>query len=155
MNWNFNAVEGQEEMGKGFATIPVGDYRIRFATIEETTSSKGKDMLKITFDVSGYGSKIFHYLVFDGSTEEARKRTNGNLAKIYDSFGITVGDMNFKTWIGKVGACRVKHEMYENEPQAKVSYFILKSKQQTLPAWKESGTQNPTVATPVTDDLAF
>lgn len=136
MVWNFNAEEGKEGM-RDFPIIPVGDHRIRFAKIEEVKSTTNKDMLKIEFDVSDYSSKLFYYFVFDDSTPEARKRTNGNLMKIFDSFGIEVGNMNFQSWIGKVGACRVKHETYEGRINARISYFKLKKDQEKMPVWVE------------------
>ena len=141
MNWNFNAEEGKEGMND-FPVIPVGDHRIRFAKIEEVKSKTGKDMLKIEFDVSGYASKIFYYFVFDDSTPEARKRTNGNLMKIFDSFGIEVGNMNFQSWIGKVGACRIKHEIYDGRTNAKISYFKLKKDQIYMSEWVEKSNSN-------------
>lgn len=141
MVWNFNAEEGKEGLND-FPVIPVGDHRIRFNEIEETKSKTGKDMLKITFDVSNYNSKLFYYFVFDATTVEARKRTNANLMKIFDSFSITPGDMNFQNWIGKVGACRVKHEMYEGETRAQISYFKLKKEQINIPAWVEKGNSS-------------
>lgn len=139
MSWNFNAEEGKDGL-KDFPIIPVGDHRIRFSAIDEVTSKTGKDMLRIVFDVSNYASKLFYYLVFDGSSEDARKRTNGTLAKIFDSFGIAPGDMNFQSWIGKVGACRIKHEVYEGQANPRLSYFKLKKDQESMPAWVEKSS---------------
>lgn len=116
-------------------------------------------MLKIKFDVSGYSSKLFYNFVFDDSTLDARKRTNANLMKIFDSFGIPEGDMNFQNWIGKVGACRVKHEIYNGNTNARVSYFKLKKDQKNLPEWVEkgindTGSQSMSFA-PELDDIQF
>ena len=158
MVWNFNADEGKEGLND-YLVIPVGDYRIRFNTIEETKSKTNKDMLKIKFDVSGYSSKLFYNFVFDDSNLDARKRTNANLMKIFDSFGIPEGDMNFQNWIGKVGACRVKHEIYNGNTNARVSYFKLKKDQKNLPEWVEkgindTGSQSMSFA-PELDDIQF
>lgn len=152
MTWNFNAEEGKANMN-GFPLIPVGDHRVRISKVDDkdkngnTLMSKtGKEMISITLDVSGHPGKLFNYLVFDDTSNEARQRTNGNLMKIFDSFSITPGDMNYQNWIGKVGACRVKHEIYNGETKASVAYFKLKKDQVDLPPWQEKtalGSQQP------------
>jgi hypothetical protein len=60
------------------------------------------------------------------------------LTSFYHSFPqIPMGEFDLNKWIGKVGAVHVKHEDYNNEPQARVHYFIDASKQAGLPAWVE------------------
>ena len=39
---------------------------------------------------------------------------------------------------GKVGACRVKHEEYEGDKQARLHYFLKRDKQDGLPPWSNS-----------------
>jgi hypothetical protein len=41
------------------------------------------------------------------------------------------------SWIGKVGAAKVKHEKYNGEDREKIAYFIAKDRQDKLPAWQE------------------
>lgn len=132
INWNFNADDYKES---GFALIPVDDHRVRIRDAEEKTSSNGNDMIVLTLDVSGYASSLWFYLVFVQSNPQM---VNQRLGSIFDSFGITPGDMNLENWKGKVGACRVKHEKYNGETQAKVSYFISKEKQEQMPPWSEA-----------------
>ena len=131
INWNFNADDYKEN---SFAPIPVGDHRVRIRDAEETTSKNGNDMIKLTLDVSGYSSTLWFYLVF---LPDNPKLVNQRLGQIFSSFGITPGDMETSHWVGKVGACRVKHEKYNGEDQAKVSYFLGKEKQEQLPPWQE------------------
>ena len=60
------------------------------------------------------------------------------LTQFFDSFkDIEEGDFNMANWIGKVGAVKVKHEEYNGNQTAKISYFIHKDKQADLPAWVE------------------
>lgn len=139
MAWNFDETMVEE---RDFDVLPVGEYRIRFNYIEPTTTKNGDEMWKITFDVSGKSQKLFYNLVFLSSNP---KITNGNLAQIYDSFGIPKGNMNPNDWIGKVGACKVKHREYEGEKYANVSWFIKREKQDKLPAWVE-GNKSVTAA---------
>lgn len=138
MKWTFDA--NQYDANKTFELIPVGDHRVRIETVEEQISKNtGYEMLKLTLSVSGYGSKLFHYVVFMPDRSEI---TNQNLGTIFDSFGIQQGNMNIYEWQGKVGAARVKHEQYDGKPQAKIAYFLLQSKQDDLPPWQEKGDKN-------------
>lgn len=153
--WRFNADDYKEN---DFAPIPVGDHRVRIANVEEQKSNAGNDMLKLTLDVSGHGSSLWFYLVF---MPDNPQMTNQKLGQIFDSFGITPGDMNTSNWIGKVGGARVKHELYNGENSAKVNYFLSRSKVEKLPAWvnapgKASVTGGGSNFTPVAnDDLPF
>jgi hypothetical protein len=138
MKWNFDA--SQYDPNKSFELIPVGDHRVRIETVEEQISKNtGYEMFKLTLSASGYGSKLFHYVVFMPDRPEI---TNQNLGTIFDSFGIQQGNMNIYEWQGKVGAARVKHEQYDGKPQAKIAYFLLRSKQDDLPPWQEKGDKN-------------
>jgi hypothetical protein len=83
--------------------------------------------------------------------------TNQKLGQIFDSFGITPGNMNTASWVGKVGGARIKHELYNGENSAKVNYFLSRSKVDALPAWQESAgkasvTGGGSTMTEVTDD---
>lgn len=131
INWKFNPDEVED---RSFEPLPPGDYRVRIEDIEEK-QGKNYPYYKMTFKVSGDNRKLWYNLVFmDG---EKSKYTNTNLMNIWDSFDIPVGELNPEKWKSKVGAVRVKHEMYNGEPQAKVSYFIDREKQEKLPPWKE------------------
>ena len=44
INWNFNA----NDVDESFPIIPIGDHRVRIASAEETTSSSGNDMIKLS-----------------------------------------------------------------------------------------------------------
>ena len=132
INWNFDNSQYQEQT---FKPIPVGEHRVRIASAEEQTSSKtGNQMIKLILDVSGYNSTIWHWLVFLPDKPEL---TNQKLGEFFNSFGIQPGNFNITSWIGKVGAAKVKHELYENETTVKVAYFINKERQDKLPAWVE------------------
>jgi hypothetical protein len=136
--WEYDSSQAKEQ---GFETLPVGEYRIRFEEVELVTAKSGNEMLKINFSVSGHSSRLFHNLVFLPDKPEV---TNTNLKAIYDSFGIPAGNMNFVEWVGKVGACKVKHEDYQGTAQAKIAWFIKKEKQDSLPAWQENASKAAT-----------
>ena len=133
INWNFNSADYEES--NSFAPIPVGDHRVRIANAEEKRSNNGNDMVVLTLDVSGHSSSLWYYLVF---MPDNPQMTNQKLGQIFDSFGITPGDMNIKNWLGKVGGARVKHEKYNGEDTAKVAYFLSRSKVEKLPAWADA-----------------
>ena len=131
INWKFDSNDYEEQ---SFKPIPVGDHRMRIATAEEQTSGSGKQMIKLTLEVSGYSSTIWHYIVF---LPDNQKLTNQKLGELWNSFGIPQGNFDLNGWVGKVGAGKVKHEEYNGEQNAKVAYFIGKDRQDKLPAWKE------------------
>lgn len=124
MEWNYQREEST------FEEIPVGEHRVRIADAEKAISKNGNDMLVLTLDVSGYKSRLWHYVVFMPDHPEI---TNRNLTSIFDSFGIADGDFNLANWKGKVGACMTK----QDEFGAKVRYFLSKKKQEKLPPWQE------------------
>lgn len=127
MEWNYQREEST------FEEIPVGEHRVRIADAEKAISKNGNDMLVLTLDVSGYKSRLWHYVVFMADHPEI---TNRNLTSIFDSFGITDGDFNLANWKGKVGACVTKQDDFGT----KVRYFLSKKKQETLPPWQEPGS---------------
>ena len=153
VNWNFNAADYEEQ---SFKPIPIGDHRVRIQSAEEQTSNAGNQMIKLVLEVSGYNSTIWHYIVL---LPDNQKLTNQRLGELWNSFGIPQGNFNLNSWVGKVGAAKVKHEEYNGEPNAKIAYFIGKSKQDKLPAWKEPSNANNSgfeeVPTPTDADLPF
>ena len=139
MDWNF-----QREESKGFSSrVPEGKHRIRVKSAEMAVSSKGNNMLTLQFDVSGYNETLYHYITF---MKDNPQMTNRMLTQFFDSFkDIPDGNKNLQSWIGKVGACTVKHEDYNGNTKSKVGYFIAADKQSDLPAWVEpanSGSQS-------------
>lgn len=131
MSWNYN-----REESNGFSTnVPEGKHRIRVKSAEKAVSKSGNDMLVLQFDISGYNTTLYHYITFMNDKPEI---TNRMLTAFFDSFkDIPDGDFNMSNWVGKVGACVVKHEEYNGNVNAKISYFIKADKQDDLPAWKE------------------
>lgn len=129
MAWDFKREE------RKFEAIPEGRYRIRIKSAEKAMSKNGNDMLVLQFDVSGYNSTLYHYIVFMNDRPEI---TNRMLTQFFDSFkDIPEGDFDTSHWIGKVGACQIKHEEYNGNEQAKIHYFISADKQDDIAPWKE------------------
>ncbi len=131
INWNFDSTQYEET---SFKPIPVGDHRMRVQSAEEQTSSSGRQMIKLVLEVSGYNSTIWHWLVF---MPDNQKLTNQKLGEFWNSFGIPQGNFNLQSWVGKVGAGKVKHEEYNGEQNAKVAYFISRDRGEKLPPWQE------------------
>lgn len=139
--WNFDPSSYEE---KDFAIIPAGDHRVRIADVEEKVSSKGNEMYEITFEVSGYNSRLWFYLVLDKSDA---KKTNQRIGDFFNSFGITDHNLGSgKQWIGKVGAVKVKHEEYNGSMSAKVAFVINRKGQDKLPPANFSSTAAPASA---------
>lgn len=129
MSWEFKREEQK------FEVLPEGKYRIRVKSADKAISKSGNDMLTLQFEVSGSKSILYHYIVFLNDRPEI---TNRMLTQFFDSFkDIPEGDFNMANWVGKVGACVVKHDEYNGNTTAKISYFISKDKQDDLPGWVE------------------
>ena len=128
-DWNYN-----KDVKDGFEIIPEGKYRIRVKSVEKDKSkSSGNDMLKLQFEVSGYSSLLFWYITFNRNEPD---KTDRMLKSFYKSFaGVAEGDRDTRNWVGKVGACTVKHEEYNGRMTAKVGYLIPADKQDDLPIW--------------------
>ena len=132
MAWDFKREENK------FKPLAEGVYRVRIKSADKAISKSGNDMLTLQFEVSGSRAILYHYIVFMNDKPEI---TNRMLTQFFDSFkDIEEGDFNMQNWIGKVGAVKVKHEEYNGNMNAKISYFIHKDKQAGLPAWIEPET---------------
>ena len=146
MAWIFNPNDYEE---KDFAPVPEGEHRVRVADVVFKTFKSGNEGYEITLDVSGHGSKLWHYLVLK---HDDPKKTNQSIGGFFDSFGITDFDLShYRNWVGKVGAVRVKHEDYNGTTSAKVAYCISRAKQDKLPEAKFSSAA-PGEFTPVEID---
>ena len=136
MAWSFQREERQWEI------VPEGTHRVRVQEVRKRVSQTGRDMLEITFEVSGMKPTLRYYLVF---LEDRPEISNRNLTNFFDSFGgIEMGDLDTNHWIGKTGACVVQHEDYNGNPTARSRYFVTADKQNDLPPW-----QNPDGSKPV------
>jgi hypothetical protein len=148
--WNYQREESE------FRPIPEGKHRIRIKSAEKRVSKSGNDMLALQFEVSGYSSILYHYITFMPDKPEI---TNSMLTQFFDSFkDIPDGEFDTNKWIGKVGACQIKHEEYNDKITAKLHYFIKADKQKDLPPWKEPENKEnsaPIRDVDVTDDLPF
>ena len=141
MAWEFKREETQ------FPVLPEGNYRIRIKSADKAMSKNGNDMLVLQLEVSGSSKILYHYIVFMNDRPEI---TNRMLTQFFDSFkDIPEGDFNMANWIGKVGACHIKHEEYQGQTRERISYFIHAGKQGDLPPWVEEGDQ----FMPVPDDM--
>lgn len=134
MAWIFNPNDYEE---KDYSIVPAGDHRVRINDVVAKRFNSGNEGYEITFDVSGYNSKLWFYLVLDPNDS---KKTNQRIGSFFDSFGITDYDLgHYSAWKGKVGAVEVKHEKYNDQDQAKVAFCLSKKNQDKLPAANFSG----------------
>lgn len=154
-SWTYDPSQYQE---KNFEIIPAGDYRARIADVVEKTFKSGNQGYEITLDINGYNSKVWFYIVLDPSNVA---RTNQSIGDFFNSFGITNPAMGTgKQWIGTVGAVRIKHEEYNGNTSAKVSYCIARNRQDKLAPWKNTGSvvnSTPIIDNSVSlpDDMPF
>lgn len=102
-----------------------GDYRVEIVSAEETTSKKGSPMIVVGVRPNGSTITIKQYIV-------KNQYFNRNMTDFFDSFNIDEGDFTFPTWIGAVGAARLKED---DQGYLKVAYFINQEKADKLPPW--------------------
>lgn len=126
MDWQYKREESQD-------TIPEGKYRCVIQSAEMAESKKGNDMIVLKLALSGQWMSVWYYIVF---LDDRPEITNRNLTQLFDSFGMDEGDLCIANWVGKAGACTIKHDEYDGKTTAKVGYFIPKAKQVDLPPWE-------------------
>ncbi len=148
MSWDYKREETQ------FQVIPEGKHRIRIKSAEKAISKMGRDMLALQFEVSGYNSTLYHYIVF---LDDRPEITNRMLTQFFDSFkDIEDGNFNMQSWIGKAGACQVVHEEDQfGEKRARIRYFIRADKQDDLPPWQDGQYTPPAGSPEYPSDLPF
>lgn len=151
MNWTFDPTDYKEN---DFKPIPEGDYRVRISDVVEKVFRSGKEGFEITLEVNGHKGKVWHYLVLDPSNREA---TNQRIGALFNSFGIADNNLaNYRTWIGKVGGARLKHEEFNGDTTVKVRFFLNRAQTENLPAWQNGGTSPAAAVDSVDiDDLPF
>ena len=116
--------------------ITEGDYRLSIVDAQEAVSqSSGNRMIVLTVQPNGSDIKIHYYIVYN-------EYFNRNMTQFYDSFNIEEGDFNLLTWVGAVGAGRLK---LDDQGYLKVAWFINKDKAQKLPEWVGEMPERQTV----------
>lgn len=132
MAWDYKRNESKGD----YKPIPEGKHRIRIKSAEKAVSkNSGRDMISLQFEVSGKSGLLFHHIVFMPDKPDV---TNRMLTSFFDSFkDIPDGSFDLDAWVGKVGACMVKHEEYNDKVQARIHYFIKPDEAVGLPAWVE------------------
>lgn len=132
MAWNYNSEQYDPNAG---GLLPVGKYRVRIKEVcPKTSRTSGNDMWEVTLEISGRTGFMWDYIVFDDSNP---KMTNQKLGQYFDSFGITPGNMDHMSWVGKVGGAKTKHEDYQGELKSKFHYLLKRAEVETLPSWVE------------------
>lgn len=129
-NWNYNR---NEYSARNFAPIPEGDYRVTISNVTEKLFNSGNEGFEITFEVPNHTSKLWYYLVLDPNDS---KKTNQRIGMFFDSFAIHDEDLShYEDWIGRDGAVRVRHNMYNGEIKASVAFCLSRSQQQKFPGF--------------------
>ena len=135
IDWKYNPANYEPE---SYGVIPAGDYRVRIEEAAEKISQSGKEMIRLKLKVNGYNIPLWHYVVFDSSTEESRKRTDQRLGSIYESFKIERGNLEVRDWVGKDGGVRIRNRTDSNgELRSEVHYVLSGKRTSELPAWQE------------------
>ena len=104
-----------------------GDYRVEIVSAEEDVSkSSGAPMIVVGIKPNGSGVVIKDYLV---QGEYFNRKASG----LFDAFPqIENGDFNLVSWVGCVGAARLK----QDGDYLKVQFYLRPEQAEKLPEWK-------------------
>lgn len=131
-NWTFNP---NEYTARDFGLIPEGDYKVTINNVVEKVFNSGNEGFEITLDVPGHNEKLWHYLVLDPNNSP---KTNQRIGMFFDSFSIQDTNLsNYNNWVGKDGAVRVRHNIYNGSKTANVAFCLSRSQQGRIPVRRE------------------
>ena len=103
-----------------------GNERGESVSAEETESKKGNPKLVIGNRPNGSNITSKHYIV-------KNDWFNRNMTEFFDSFNIDDGDFTLPTWVGAVGAAKLKED---DQGYLKVQYFLSQDRAEKLPPWE-------------------
>ena len=130
MNHYFNQITDTN-----FPLMREGDYRVRINRATITFDHNDSAQLEIVLDVSGTARKITYYIGLNDGNE---KYASNKLKAFYNSFGIRTGEQDdMNSWVGKMGAVRVKHFQLQEKTLARIAFCLDKEYQKKLSKWKE------------------
>ena len=115
--------------------LPEGNYRVRINQASLSEDEDGNIRLEVVFDLSGKIRKLWYGIIISLDDHEA---VSDKLNNLFQSFGISSSEEeNFDSWVGKMGAVRVKPANYCGKVVDRVVFCLSKGYQKRLPAWKE------------------
>lgn len=126
IQWDFNHNIHNQRNHQEFSS---GFYRVKIDSAIETVSQSGNQMIKMTLSTLDSNLKIKHHLTFSHNN---KAMVNKILCDIYSSFGIPIGNLEAKTWIGKIGAAKLEQAIFNGKPFIKVAYFLTRQQQDKL-----------------------
>lgn len=83
---------------------PDGDHRVKIIKAGEVVSKSGKQMIEITYKVEDSNGVNFVDRMVEGEYFDA------NMSRIFDVFGIPIGNWNYPSWIGKIALAHFEHK---------------------------------------------
>lgn len=128
MSWEYKREESTR--------IEAGDHRVEIVEVQEAISSKGNAMIVVTVKPNGSNITIKHYIV-------KNEYFDRNMTQFFDAFPqIKEGDFNFLSWVGCVGAARLKND---EQGFLKIAWFLSARQAEKLPAWQGAAPTRQTV----------
>lgn len=134
ISWNYNPEEGK---AKSTFKIPEeGDYEVQIVSAEEKTSHAGNPMIQMDLEFTNqdvYSRSFRYWLVFNDTSDAARKRTNKTLHDFWLAFGLPEGTLNVLQMITKTGVAHIKPEQNPNGyTDIKISWWVAKKQDKAL-----------------------
>ena len=126
--------------------------KVTINNVVEKVFNSGNEGFEITLDVPGHNEKLWHYLVLDPNNSQ---KTNQRIGMFFDSFSIQDTNLsNYGNWVGKDGAVRVRHNIYNGSKTANVAFCLSRSQQGRIPVRgevfnaKDTTSTSPTLGIP-------
>lgn len=120
--------------------ISVGEHTARIATVEQTQSKAGNDMLKITMEVTvgEEAEPLWEYVVLKDSMEWKHDQ-------VRKSVGLSADDrLTVDALTGRYVQVEVVHEEYNEKTSPKVKKWVGPSSERFLPVQEEQEQEEDT-----------
>lgn len=128
-----------------FIEIPEGDHRVQITRVSVERFREQKKCFEITMKVSGYHGKVWYYLWYNPENIEWGEK---KFFAFFQSFQIENHNLDdYKDWVGKRGAIRVRH--WKKDPEATFDYkyevhvvgCLYGDERDNLPPWTEASNE--------------
>ena len=134
ITWNYST---NEDKRRSYRVLPDGIYVVQIERAVEMVSSSGNPMIKMDLRVlrDKNNTKVDTKATVRNNVTFSKwhaKLVNKVLSDIYSSFDIPEGNLEAKTWVGKVGVAQLEQDEFNGNPYNRVAYFLTKQQQLKL-----------------------
>lgn len=142
-----------DDIVEGNDLIPVGDYEVIVRSVEERVTKNGKQHISIQLSVrNDIDQKYKNKVVFEslwqkkdtGKYQMKQFNTISKALKIPNGKNYNSLDELISDWMHKVAKIRIKHDVYEGNTNARVSFWSESKFQECNHVWRDQNAQGVT-----------